>query len=214
MPTIEIEARFFLPDKQIPIIRSKLVALPNTTFIGNFHEETIMYDNPNPSFTFYTKEVDGRLRIRLIKILEQGDVTQKNKILVSWNRRLHQDDVNSHAEESEFELEYDTRDNLLYIFEKVLKCPRISSYERERALYTNTDVRYTVDKFPYGCMLEIESLHGSESDIELAIQKLKLSSYERSALSCDDKYNELCKLSGITPKADILFSDTSMPSIS
>ena len=102
---------------------------------------------------------------------------------------------------------------MISILTNVLKCPRISSYERYRETLYTDNIEIASDKFPYGHVVELELKKGDESNLFEMSKLLGLSTMTRSRLSCDDLYRLLCKKAGINSKTDILFSDNEMPKI-
>ncbi|MDR3063700.1 MAG: hypothetical protein LBU40_06140, partial [Methanobrevibacter sp.] len=92
------------------VVAKKLINKYN--YLYSAHETTIMYDNPNKEFSFYSKEIDGRLRIRnsVLKKSKYFNLPMKEvdeKCLITWKRRLPQDD-RSNALRQEEEIEFDT----------------------------------------------------------------------------------------------------------
>ena len=75
------------------------------------YEKTSQFDHPNSEMSFYSKEIDGRFRIRIKK----SDEIAKCKI--SWKRRIQTTkttDVNQ-EEEVELSIKYDEYDNLMFL---------------------------------------------------------------------------------------------------
>lgn len=220
---IEKEIRFYFPDNELADIVKKLKSVYDYDY--SYHEVTTMYDNPNPGLTFYSKEIDGRLRIRYSKLKESkefGNPAETRNIpasqcLVTWKRRLP--DGLKGAIRREEEIEYSTPANefesLTAIFEDILKCKRVSSYERIRNFLSTDKIQVTCDQFPFGLMLEIE-LKGSdadEQDLFSEVERLGLQPKDASNLSCDDMYFKLCRQHGQSPLPDIAFDDKTMPKI-
>lgn len=58
---IEKEIRYYFSNDKLPELANKLGKIYKYTH--SYHEITTMYDNPNPDFTFYSKKIDGRLRL-------------------------------------------------------------------------------------------------------------------------------------------------------
>ena len=186
-------------------------------FDGRFYESTVMYDNPNKKLSFYRKEIDGRLRLRTSIFVGKKSIQdapkglhKKSKLYISWKRRIpggRGQGMTNTEEESECYIVPDqtTAQEATYIFEKVLQCPRVSSYERYRSFYIKSGVQITVDEFPFGIMLEIEG--GSDLVILKIVKQLGFSIEESSSLSCDDMYHALCKQQGKKIYADILFKN-------
>lgn len=217
---IEKEIRYYFSEETLPELIKKLKSLYKYTH--SYHEVTTMYDNPNPDYTFYSKEIDGRLRLRCSKSVDAplfGDKTGESEIaqcLITWKRRLpnKMHEAIRKEEEIEYRTSFEEFDSVKSIFENVLKCRRVSSYERIRNFFIADGIHITCDQFPYGIMLELELESDSdERALFDEINKLGLKSEDASNLSCDDKYFELCKNNGITQLDDIEFSDKTMPKI-
>jgi hypothetical protein len=215
---IEKEVRFFYPASELDLLHKKIVDLVGD-FRGRYYELTIMYDNPNPELSFYPQEIDGRLRFRTSIHSPQDKETtdtSNNSSKITWKRRLPKEEGSSVHKEEEIEADvnYEQYENMQLIFEKVLHCKRMSSYERYRSQYSMEGLEITLDEFPYGVMLEVELNGGSEDDLLDVVKNLGLSIENSYHLSCDDKYVELCENSGQKVKDDILFNDSEMPKIS
>lgn len=216
---IEQEVRFFYPTEEITSIH-KLVSDTNAEFSGRYYELTVMYDNPNEKLSFYPLEIDGRLRFRTSiysPLDEQKDfvLTGDNSSKITWKRRLSKAEGSNVHQEEEIEVSVNYKDykNMEDIFENILKCKRMSSYERYRSTYKTSELSITVDEFPYGIMLEVEIDSGDEGDLVIFVNKVGLSMDDVYELSCDDKYVDLCKEAKIEVKDDILFDDKNMPQI-
>lgn len=210
---IESELRFFISHQELKHLQIKLRPFNNR---GRFHEVTIMYDNPNPIHTFYSPEIDGRLRLRVATPSDDKSIGEYG--LVSWKQRIPEskNELVRHEKEVEFDFNPSQLPYVQAIFENILNCPRISSYERYRSHYEANKIHITLDEFPFGLMLELE-LNKSisktdETDIlNTMLFELGISMKSASLYSCDDMYRELCRKKGVTPKSDILFSDKDMP---
>lgn len=208
---IEREIKFFFPLNDLTKITSDLQIFK---YVNITHELTLMFDNPNPDFSFYNKKIDGRLRLRIIKHLNR---TSNGKIigLLSWKQRIPEHALSKIRHENEVECHLDKNElkNMQTILKDILKCPLISSYERERSHYHTDGLEITLDKFPFGLMLEIEfeneTIHHSE--IEKTLKKLNLKEKDASHFSCDDMYKHLCRTQGKKIKEHILFNDEDMP---
>ena len=76
----------------------------------------------------------------------------------------------------------------------------IESYERYRTIFTNDDVEFSVDEYPFGIALEIENKSNNKNP-ELVVKKwtelLGLNTKDAYRLSWNDRYTELCKEQGI-----------------
>jgi len=220
---IERELRFVLSDLQYQKFKT-LVQNNSNLFVPGVSvlETTIMYDNPNPSFTFYSNEIDGRLRLRISSIAKQdlfnimSDLSNcKSKL--TWKQRIPEFAKSDLRVEKEVEIHIDNDETnlLMVILSEVLKCPRISSYERYRETFYTIDngIEIASDLFPYGHVIELELKDGSESKLHDLVCLLGLDSTFPSKLSCDDMYYLLCKIANVLPQNDISFADNTMPKL-
>ena len=164
-----------------------------------------------PGNDFYSKEIDGRYRIRITK----GE--NVSKCMLSWKRRLPDTKEGLINKEEEIECNIDPNDyeNFIYLTENILKMKRVESYERYRTNYVNDNIIISVDEYPFGIALEIEAKTSTnqESIIDEYMKLLDLNYEDSFRLSWDDKYEELCKEQNITQVNDVLFSCTDMPQI-
>lgn len=228
---IEHEFRTYLPFADLLGLISKF-----RTLVGwheeIFHETTIMLENPNPSKSFYRKEIDGRLRFRTYKKISNFEKIYFNSLSkleenifdqatsygkVSWKRRMKnisKDMTVNTEEEIEYEFAYKDIENSYKIFSEILQCPKVSSYEKIRIVYAKPNCEISLNLYPFGISLEIESnVENYVEEINNILNFLQISGESNSKLSCDDKYFELCKENKIQIKKDILFSDIEMPKI-
>lgn len=220
---IEKEIRYYFSNEELPELVEKLKRF--YTYEYSYHEVTTMYDNPNPEFTFYSKEVDGRLRLRYSDVVNSevfgaspSEVNaEKSKCLITWKRRLPENkgEIIRREEEIEYTTPAEDFNAVRSILENVLQCKRISSYERIRNFLTTQNVQVTCDQFPYGVMLELEMKNSQSGEWVLIdeVERLGLKQEDASDLSCDDMYFKLCKEKGIKQLPDIAFADETMPQI-
>ncbi len=215
----ETEIRFFFNHSNLEKLIQKLQKF---NYLYSAHEITILYDNPNPNFSFYNQKIDGRLRLRLIEVIKSNNIKSKPTSeqssygLITWKRRLpeHKNNKINIEEEIEYQVSLTDFNNVKNIFENILKCPRMSSYERIRHNFDDQNVKITLDEFPYGLMLEFELKNNKKiTNLMTEIEKFNLTLEEASRLSCDDKYHQLCQENNQISKTDILFSDKDMPLI-
>ena len=205
---MELEVRYYYNsdkhDDIIKLIKDRTSLLDK----GEFYEKTIQYNHPMKEYNFYSKEIDGRFRIRITKGKDDS------KCMISWKKRMgevKQDDIN---QEEEIEVGIDTQDydNLIKLVNDVLHMDRVVSYERYRHVFKNDEVEVVVDKYPFGVCLEIENKIDSD-DIDMIkdnvkkwVSMLGLRIEDSYKLSWDDKYSELCKEQGKTIYSDVLFN--------
>ena len=201
---MEIETRFFYDLSEYDSLNSKLKSNDGLQFEGCFFEKTLQYDNPNPSLTFYSKEIDGRFRLRTSTNIE----TKESNTKLSWKRRTKDNFVGGIHREEEVELAFKSKeeaDNALFLIEQVLKMPKVESYERYRNVYIADGVEIVVDKFPFAVALEIECKDSSEEKINEWCDKLNLDINKSYSLSWDDKYKELCEAKNEVPQKFVEF---------
>ena len=212
--TIEQEIRFYFSSEKLIFWQEKLSQLE---YRGQYYELTVMYDNPNPAYTFYAPSVDGRFRLRVANPLPGKDLDSiERRGLVSWKQRIpeFQNEKIRHENEIEFHFNPSELQAVQMMLETVLKCPRISSYERRRSYYDGDGVHITLDEFPFGLMLEFEVDEKTENIKERltrVLTRFGLSLQQASTYSCDDMYRSLCLKKKKQQKPDILFNDSDMP---
>ena len=79
---MEVEVRFYYP---ISEYNNKVSCLEKIKYLkndGRKYEKTSQFNHPNLEYDFYSKEIDGRFRVRLT----ESDNIRKCKL--SWKRRL------------------------------------------------------------------------------------------------------------------------------
>lgn len=217
---VEKEVRYYFSHNRLNEVTVLLTKLGSYTH--SYHEITTMYDNPNPEFTFYSKEIDGRLRLRYSKKVNSSVFGQASnnidasQCLVTWKRRIaeNSDGAIRREEEVEYMVDAGEFESVKTIFEDVLRCKRTSSYERIRNFLLADSVQITCDQFPYGLMVEFELRDGADEQVLIdTIEKAGLDLNDASSLSCDDMYFRLCEEQGIAILTDISFADDTMPKI-
>lgn len=188
---VESEVRYYYSLSEEKKIVDFLKTFPDLQYKGKFYEKTIQYDHPNQEYSFYSKDVDARFRVRITKNNEL------KKCMISYKQRMgvvQAQDINT-EKEVELSIVPDEYDNLIFLLEKVLKLKLVESYERYRHVFFNDDVEIVVDIYPFALAIEIEN-KSSDKDPKTVIlyylQKLGLSLEESYKLSWDDKYEELC----------------------
>ncbi len=193
---MEYEVRYYFPFEKLDSITKKLKSFNELNMGKRSYEKTTQYDHPSKDISFYSKEIDGRFRIRITK----NEIESKCKI--SWKRRIKdttKDSVNK-EEEVELTIKYEEYDNLMFIINNVLKMKPVDSYERYRTIFTNDDIEISIDEYPFGIALEIENKNINKDPEEVVkkwIELLNLDISKAYRLSWDDKYTELCKEQGI-----------------
>ncbi len=193
---MEYEVRYYFPSEKLDIIIGKLKKVKDLEMHERSYEKTTQYDHPDEKNSFYTKEVDGRFRVRVTKN------SSVSKCKLSWKRRIKstcETDVNK-EEEVELTIKYDEYDNFMFILDNVLKMKSIESYERYRTIFTNDDIEISVDEYPFGIALEIENKSESKNPEEVVrkwVELLELNIKDAYRLSWDDKYSELCREQGV-----------------
>ena len=208
---MEYEIRYYYPTEKLENIIKKIKSIKELKMGSRCYEKTSQFDHPNIEMSFYSKEIDGRFRIRITK----SDKIAKCKI--SWKRRIpttQTTDVNQ-EEEIELSIKYDEYDNLMFLINNVLKMKNVESYERYRTIFTNDEVEISVDEYPFGIALEIEN-KSNNTDPKKVVRKwtgiLGLDIDKAYRLSWDDKYSELCKNQNIKQYNHVTF-DKPMPKV-
>ena len=208
---MEYELRFYFSKKKLENILSKLKSIQELKMNERSYEKTLQYDHPNSNMSFYSKDIDGRFRIRVTKS------SSNSKCKISWKKRLSnttKTDVNK-EEEVELNINYEDYDNLMFLINNVLKMKFIESYERYRTTFENDEVEISVDEYPFGIALEIEN-NSKDKDASLIVRKwtdiLGLNINNAYRLSWDDKYSSLCKEQNIKQYKEVSF-DLPMPEI-
>lgn len=208
---MEYEVRYYFASEKLDSIIEKLKSVKGLKMGKRSYEKTSQFDHPNSEMSFYSKEVDGRFRIRITK----NDEIAKCKI--SWKRRVPDTtstDVNK-EEEVEVSIKYDEYDNLMFLINNVLKMKDIESYERYRTIFTNDEVEISVDEYPFGIALEVENKSNTKNPREVVkkwVEILNLDINKAYRLSWDDKYSELCKSQNVKRYSHVTF-DLPMPKV-
>ncbi len=208
---MEYEVRFYYPSSEVNNLLDKLSELKELEKKPRTYEKTVQYNHSDSRYDFYSKEIDGRFRLRLSKNIEES------KCKLSWKRRLPNTTENlvNKEEEKEVRISYDDVDNFIFIIENVMYFKVVDSYERYRTIFTNEDVEISIDEYPFGIALEIENKSSTKNPEEVVmnyVSKLKLNIKDSYRLSWDDKYVELCKEQNKEIYNEVTF-DKDMPSI-
>lgn len=208
---MEYEVRYYFNTNSLERIINKLKNIDGLNMKLRSYEKTCQFDHPNDDMSFYSKEIDGRFRIRITK----NDLSSKCKI--SWKRRLPittESQVNK-EEEVELDIKFEEYDNLMFLISNVLKMKDIESYERYRTIFSNDDVEISVDEYPFGIALEIENKSLNKNPEEVVkkwVEILGLDINKSYRLSWDDKYSELCREQNIKQYNHVTF-DLPMPEV-
>ena len=208
---MEYEVRFYYPSSEVNNLLDKLSELKELEKKPRTYEKTVQYNHSDSRYDFYSKEIDGRFRLRLSKNIEES------KCKLSWKRRLPNTTENlvNKEKEKEVRISYDDVDNFIFIIENVMHFKVVDIYERYRTIFTNEDVEISIDEYPFGIALEIENKSSTKNPEEVVMNyasKLKLNIKDSYRLSWDDKYVELCKEQNKEIYNEVTF-DKDMPSI-
>lgn len=208
---MEYEIRYYFSNNKLEDIIEKLSKEKGLKKNERCYEKTTQFDHPSNDYSFYSKEIDGRFRVRITKS------EKKSKCKLSWKRRIpatHISDVNK-EEEVEVNINVEEYDNFMFIINNVLKMKSVESYERYRTTFTNDEIEVSVDEYPFGVALEIEN-KSETKDPEQNVKKwsdmLGLDIKNTYKLSWDDKYTELCNQQGIEHYNHVTF-DKKMPQV-
>ena len=189
---METEVRFYYSIESKDKIIDYFKSFNELTYKGRFYECTDQYNHPMEEYDFYSKNIDGRFRVRKTV----GD--NVSKCMITWKRRLKDNDKELIHKEEEIEvsIKIEEYDNLCLLLESVLHLNLVESYERYRSVFYNDDVEIVVDEYPFGLCIEIENKSDTKDATEVIkewLDKLKFDINKAYRLSWDDKYNELCK---------------------
>ena len=189
---METEIRFYYSIKNTDDVIKYLKNFKELKYQGRFYECTDQYNHPMKEYNFYSKEIDGRFRVRKTV----GD--NVSKCMITWKRRL-KDNVKEliHKEEEiELAINPEEYDNLCLLLEHVLHLELVESYERYRSVFSNEDIEIVVDEYPFGLCIELENKSKTKDGVEVIkewLTKLHFNIEDAYRLSWDDKYNELCR---------------------
>ena len=208
---MEYETRFYYQTKDLEKIINILKEIPELHSNGRIYEKTIQYNHSDKRYDFYTKEVDGRFRLRISK----NDLTNKCKL--SWKQRTKDKILSSVNKEIEKEVRINASDvdNFIYIVENVMHFTVVESYERYRTIFENNDIEIAVDEYPFGICLEIENKSIDKNPEEIVkywTKRLGLDITAAYRLSWDDKYESLCHEQNIDCYKEVTF-DKPMPKV-
>ena len=189
---METEIRFYYSIESKEEIINYLKKFKELTYQGRFYECTDQYNHPMKKYDFYSKQIDGRFRVR--KTIND----KTTKCMITWKRRLKDNikELIHKEEEIEISINPDEYDNLCLLLNNVLHLNIVESYERYRSIFSNEDIEIVVDEYPFGLCLELENkskTKNAETVIKDWLNKLKIDINDAYRLSWDDKYSELCK---------------------
>ena len=209
---METEVRFYYSIDSKDDVINYLKKYNELTYKGRFYECTDQYNHPMKEYDYYSKEIDGRFRVR--KTI--GD--NISKCMITWKRRLKDNVKELIHQEEEIEVSIDPNeyDNLKLLLENVLHLNIVESYERYRSIFKNDDVEIVVDEYPFGLCIEIENkskTKDAQTVIKEWISKLNFDINDAYRLSWDDKYSELCKEQNKKVENIVRF-DKDMPKVS
>jgi len=208
---MEYEVRFYYNQNELENILSNLSKESSLINRPRTYEKTIQYNHSDSRYDFYSKEIDGRFRVRI------SSNENKAKCKLSWKRRLKnttETEVNK-EEEKEVRINPEDIDNFLYIINNIMHFNIIESYERYRTVFENEDVEISVDEYPFGICIEIENKSTTKNPEDVVkewINKIGLNINDAYRLSWDDKYQELCEEQDIEIFSEVTF-DKPMPTI-
>ena len=208
---MEYEVRFYYESEELKNILKNLNNEINLKEQPRTYEKTIQYNHSDERFDFYSKEIDGRFRLRI----SSNDTETKCKL--SWKRRLKSTteiEVNK-EEEKEVRINPNDIDNFLFIISNVMHFTTVESYERYRTVFENDEVEISVDEYPFGVCVEIENksiTKNPEDVVKNWVNRIGFNINDAYRLSWDDKYLELCEEQGIERFNEVTF-DRPMPSV-
>ena len=208
---METEVRYYYSINSKDDIIDFLNSFEELNCKGTFYECTDQYNHPMKEHDFYSKDIDGRFRVR--KTTNEST----KKCMISWKRRLedYDQELVHREEEVEVSINPEDYDRLCYLLESVLYLRLVESYERYRTVYSNEDVEIVLDEYPFGLCIEIESksaTRDAKEVIEEWLGKLNFKLEDAYEKSWDDKYAELCKEQN-KPVAKQVRFDNEMPAV-
>lgn len=207
---MEYEIRFYYPKSEYNNLISNLSKIKDLKNSGRKYEKTSQFNHPSLDYNYYSKEIDGRFRVRIT----EGDNDSQCKI--SWKRRLANTTETNINKEEEVEIKIDSNDydNLIFIVKNVIHMTEVESYERYRTTFINEEIEIVLDEYPFALALEIESKTSDKQEevINKYVDLLNLDYKDSYRLSWDDKYEELCKEQNVEKYNHVLFGKE-MPEI-
>ena len=182
---MEYEVRFYYSYDNLNDILKNLEKEKELEKQPRTYEKTIQYNHCDSKYDFYSKEIDGRFRLRISK----NEVDTKCKL--SWKRRLKsttETNVNK-EEEKEVRINSEDIDNFIYIIENVMHFGIVESYERYRNSFENEEIEISVDEYPFGVCVEVENKSTTRNPEEVVKEwtsKVGLDINKSYRLSWDD----------------------------
>lgn len=208
---MEYEVRFYYEIRELNDILEKLNSFAELNCKPRTYEKTIQYNHSDARYDFYDQSIDGRFRLRISSNVDE------TRCKLSWKRRLKnttETDVNK-EEEKEVIINPSDIDNFVFIINNVMHFNVVESYERYRTVYENDDIEISVDEYPFGLCLEIESkssVKNPEEVVKYWVNKIGLNITNAYRLSWDDKYLELCEEQKVERFSEVTF-DKPMPMV-
>lgn len=208
---MEYEVRFYYETGNLINILENLKKEVSLKQQPRTYEKTIQYNHCDDKHNFYSREIDGRFRVRI------SSNDNETKCKLSWKRRLKnttENEVNK-EEEKEVRINSNDIDNFLFIVSNVMHFTTVESYERYRTVFENEEVEISVDEYPFGVCVEIENKSTTKNPEDVVkewVRRIGLNINDAYRLSWDDKYLELCEEQGIERFNEVTF-DRPMPSV-
>ena len=187
---MEIESRFYYSEDSEEKIINKIKSIDGLLYDDKYYEKTDQYNHPMKEFDFYDKKIDGRFRVR------KTESDKLSKCMITWKRRINDNEKIHQEEEIELDINSDQYDNLLFLLNNVLHLELVESYERYRTRFYNNEVEIAVDRYPFGIAIEIENKSKDKDGVEIVkkwANNLGLDINDSYDFSWDDKYEELCR---------------------
>ena len=198
---LEVEKKYLVTKLEAELIEKKCLEM-------SLPLESYQYEkNQNFDRDGVFEKDDARLRLRT-KVSDFNSHFKEFEF--TYKKRLSiENDIKKETELSYSFESKQSSENLLSIF-KITGLIERDSYERRRKMFSNKDVQFTIDEFPFGYIVEIE---GDEDKVLEYEKLLDMGDLVQYGKSCDDLYAELCKKKNIEPKHHILFGDKDMPKL-
>lgn len=138
---MEIEIRYYFSKNSKDKILNKLNTFTELNYQGTFYEKTDQYNHPMKEYNFYSKEIDGRFRVR------KTSSSEISKCMITWKRRLPstRKELIHTEEEVEVSINPSEYDNLIHLLQNVIHLDLVESYERYRSVYSNKEIEIVVD---------------------------------------------------------------------